>query len=160
MGSVAKDMSSVAKRVTDFIRHPKVDFIRRPKVKKRRSSPRPDDRIRRAMKIIDAPDNKSADLREMERMFRESFEALPDRTRRELATEIAKTQARDMAADVVRRALQEPDAPSLRKIQEAVGIDPSQISKISVGALDEGPHLWTLFRIALALSKRVVVSFE
>lgn len=109
---------------------------------------------------LDAPGGESMDLRDLEAAFGESFDALPDPIRHELAVEIAKSQARDMAADVVGRALREADAPSLRAIQKAVGIDPSQVSKISVGALDEGPHLWTLCRIALALRKRLVISLE
>ncbi len=121
---------------------------------------RPRERKRQARTTIDAHANGSADLHGLEAVFDESFDALPDAIRHELAIEIAKTQARDMASDVVARALREADAPSLRTIQKAVGIDPSQVSKISVGALDEGPHLWTLCRIALALRKRLVISFE
>lgn len=130
------------------------------KPKKKPGDRRAGERKRRSSIAIDAPGNGSADLHDLEAAFGESFDALPDRIRHELAIEIAKTQARDMAADVVAQALREPDAPSLRTIQKAVGIDPSQVSKISVGALDEGPHLWTLCRIALALRKRLVISFE
>jgi len=116
--------------------------------------------IRRAIDKIDSADNKPVDPREMDKAFYEEFESLSEKMRHELAEQMAKTQARDMAADVVRAALQKSDAPSLRQIRDLVGIDPSVVSKISVGALDQGPDLWTLFRIALALRKRVVVSFE
>jgi hypothetical protein len=118
------------------------------------------DRIRQAIDKVDSADNRPVDRGEMNKAFFEEFESLPEKIRHSLAEQMAKTQARDMAADVVRAALQEPDAPSLRGIKKLVGIDPSQVSKISVGALDQGPELWTLFRIALALRKRVVVSFE
>ena len=140
-------MTGVAKMLSDFLGQSSAD--------KQPVDPGP-----RTVSKFDAPDNRALDLHELENTFHESFDTLPDDKRHELAMKIAKTQARDISADVVRRALQEPKAPSLRTIQKAVGIDPSQVSKISVGALAEGPHLWTLFRIALALKKRVVIRFE
>ena len=144
-------MLSVAKRFTDYLR----DARSPPPIDPRQADPAGE-----AVTEFDSPDNAPVDLGEMEQRFRESFNALPPNVRHDLAMEIAKTQARTRAADVVRSALQEQGAPSLRKIRDAVGIDPSQVSKISVGALDEGPHLWTLYRIALALGKRLVIRFE
>jgi len=88
------------------------------------------------------------------------IEALPKKTRHKLAGQVAKDQARYMAADLVRDALDRADHLSLRDIRDKVGIDPSQVSLISSGALDEGPHLHSLARIAMALGKHLVVSFE
>lgn len=119
-----------------------------------------DEQIQQAIDAIDASGNKPVAREALEKTFWECYDGLPEKMRHELAGAIAKTQARDMAADVVRRALQEPGAPSLRIMQRAVGIDPSQVCRISVGSLEKGPHLHSLVRIALALKKRLVVAFE
>ena len=88
------------------------------------------------------------------------IEALPKETRYKLAGQVAKDQARYMAADLVRGALDSADGLSLRDIQDKVGIGPSQVSNICTGALKGGPSLHSLTRIAMALGKRLMVSFE
>ncbi len=150
----------MAKALGFMIDQTRTDTTPQPvKVKKKHES-QTDEQIRQAIDAIDAGDNKPVAREALEKTFWECYDGLPEEKRHELAGAIARTQARDMAADVVRRALQEPGAPSLRIMQRAVGIDPSQVSKISVGSLEEGPHLYSLVRIALALKKRLVVAFE
>jgi hypothetical protein len=119
--------------------------------------------VRGGRGVVTIEDTGSTEIDELNRAYQEHVEEVmaiaDDEVRHEVFGELASDESRYLAADLVEDALRESGV-SLREIESRVGIGYSQVCRIANGSLENGPSVRSLARIAMALGKRLKISFE
>ncbi len=115
--------------------------------------------VREKRRTSNIDDTETAMLPPPEGPLRALLEPLSAPERREALEVAGKAIARTLSAELVHSELGKA-GKGLRQIKRETGLDQAAISRIATGYFPEGPRLYSLAMIAMALGKVLNISFE